>query len=507
MMRQCSKDEQRSPRCNAARSGRTHCLLSWGLVLLFMMSGCQTWQKTHSSALSAWAEGDLSTSLSRLQKSQDSMRAEREMLELDRAVLELASGHPDQAETRFRRLREELDHLAQKDLTEQATAMMTDARAVAYSGRDYERTMVLNMALLSSILHDNQDAFAWSLQIDEASAERRTLIAEAVRKKKEEAGSRTESEIATVSFPGPEETAETPVFAPPSDQSRAFGAWLSAMVQSETPSRAEETEMALQAVRYWNPQFGRQATPAAPMGIHGQRGAGTLHVIAFIGQAPHWVSESAEPTSTAMLIADRIISATGKHTLPPTLASVKIAKPEITCPPLPSGALRCQVTTATDPTESTARRHIEFSTLTDLNQVAFSSYEEHRDEEIAAAIVRRVMKKGTVYVLKEAQNIHRNTWVDLGVNAAGVVWEAMEKADTRSWRTLPARIDVASLELPAGQWNTHISLAGQGSSQEKSVTVNIADGRNTCVVLMIPDRKLTGCVLVGGADNQSVPVD
>ena len=70
-----------------------------------------------------------------------------------------------------------------------------------------------------------------------------------------------------------------------------------------------------------------------------------------------------------------------------------------------------------------------FSTVVDLNEVALASYHEHRDEEIAHAITRRVVKKGAVYVLKEAQNIHRNSYVDLGINLAGIAWEAMEKAE------------------------------------------------------------------------------
>jgi hypothetical protein len=486
------------------------------VTLPTLFSGCSGWQKTHEAALTAWSAGDLETSTSKLDASQSSMRAEKEMLELDQSILQLAAGEPAQAETRLRRVRDELEHLAQKDVTEQATSMMTDSRAVAYAGRDFERQMLLNMLMISSVLNDGQDAFAYSLQASEKTYERREAIASAAKKLKDEAiaakpPADSTSGIARVSFPGTVELSETAdsrvveIPASPLDQPLALSSYLTAMVQSESSSRSSEVETALQEVKYWNPKFEQLVNGArGDMGIRCQRGNGSLHIIALVGQAPRWVSESAEPTSAALLIADRIISATGKHTLPPTIASVKIARPERVFQGVPVTALRSSVSAPDQP--GTVVAAANFSTLVDLNEVAEASYREHRDDEIAAVIIRRVMKKGTVYVLKETQGIHNNTWVDLGVNAAGVVWEAMEKPDTRSWRTLPARIDVSRCELPQGDWTVQVSLSQYGSPQSISVPAHIEDGRNTCVVCLIPDRSFAGHVLVGGADRAKIPV-
>jgi uncharacterized protein len=111
-------------------------------------------------------------------------------------------------------------------------------------------------------------------------------------------------------------------------------------------------------------------------------------------------------------------------------------------------------------------------------------------------------------VLKEAQNIHRNSFVDLGINIAGVAWEAMEKADTRSWRMLPARIDIARTELPAGHWSTVLRLSNAGSSHTaQTIPVYIEDGRNSYIVCLIPEQEFTGHILVGGADNATIPVE
>lgn len=486
------------------------CVVCLGVICL--CSGCQNWQKSHEAAVVQFGRGDLELSRTALKESQGKLRSEKKMLELDAGVLDLASGNVIQAEARFRTLRRELEHLEQKDMSEQASSMMTDARAVAYSGRDFERRMILNMALLTSLLGDGQDAFAYSLQATEAAANRRTILTNAALKA---AASNSVAETTpaphamNVITPASYDAQRPAVslVASPLDQPLALSAYLSTAVQSEQPTRSDETEKSLHEIEFWNPAFRRhdQASPSGEFGTRCQPGNGTLHVITLVGKAPRWVSESAEPTTVSLLIADRIISATAKHTLPPTIACVQIARPEPCGHTIPTGSVQCLV----GPYGATAAASapLTFSTVVDLNEVARASYHEHRDQEIAHAITRRVVKKGAVYVLKEAQNIHRNSFVDLGINVAGIAWEAIEKADTRSWRLLPARIDIARTELPAGRWSTTLQLSQYDSSSgPQSIPVQIENGRNTYIVCLIPEQNFAGHILVGGADSATIPV-
>lgn len=485
--------------------------MSW-LSVVFLFGGCHTWQKSHEAAITSFGHGDIQVSRAALKESRDKSRTEKKFLELDAGILDLASGNVTQAESRFRTLRRELEHLEQKDATEQAASLMTDSRAIAYSGRDFERRMILNMALLTSVLGDGQDAFAYSLQATEAANGRRTMLAEAARKASESStiveAAPTPDQIGVISpvshaVPQP----VVNIAAAPLDQPLALSSYLSTAVQSEQSMRHEETEQALNDIGFWNPAFRRhdQASSHGEFGTRCQPGHGTLHVITLVGKAPRWVSESAAPTSAALLIADRIISATGKHTLPPTIAAVKIARPEVCGHTIPTGSVQCFV--GPPGAAGAGSGPLTFATVVDVNEVATASYHEHRDEEIAIAVTRRVLKKGAVYVLKEARNIHNNTFVDLGINVAGVIWEAMEQADTRSWRLLPARIDIARTELPAGQWPVHLRLSQYGASgAPQTIPVHIADGRNTYVVCLIPDQQITGHILVGGADNATIPV-
>jgi hypothetical protein len=106
-----------------------------------------------------------------------------------------------------------------------------------------------------------------------------------------------------------------------------------------------------------------------------------------------------------------------------------------------------------------------------------------------------VIKKATVAAVK--QQTSANSLTSLGFDAAGVAWEALEKADTRCWGLLPKNIQVLRIEVPAG---THtISLApkafgytGRPIAQQQ---VSVVDGRNTYVVGWLPDSFTTPRVL------------
>ncbi len=55
-----------------------------------------------------------------------------------------------------------------------------------------------------------------------------------------------------------------------------------------------------------------------------------IYVLALVGKGPYKVEVTEEPTSDALLIADRIVSAVGPYHLPPTIAPIKI--PDIAVP-------------------------------------------------------------------------------------------------------------------------------------------------------------------------------
>ena len=84
--------------------------------------------------------------------------------------------------------------------------------------------------------------------------------------------------------------------------------------------------------------------------------------------------------------------------------------------------------------------------------------------------------------------------LSLLLNVVGVVWEAVENADTRCWGLLPDKIQVLRIELPAGQHQIGVAPVAQygavGAQRRQSVT--ILDGRNTYLLANFPDARLVG---------------
>ena len=113
--------------------------------------------------------------------------------------------------------------------------------------------------------------------------------------------------------------------------------------------------------------------------------------------------------------------------------------------------------------------------------------------------MRRVVKKGAIYVAKEAGRV--NPWVGLAADVGGVVWEATETADTRCWGLLPAKIQVLSVELPAGEHRLTFypgNRKGERVGETLSRTVTISANRNAYALVTFPDREPIGRVVASG---------
>ncbi|MCA9035192.1 MAG: hypothetical protein KDA91_08685 [Planctomycetaceae bacterium] len=484
-----------------AKLFRVSCVLN-----CILLTGCHSWQKSHLAAVHYFEAGQLADSREQLTRSLESRGAEKELLTLDHAIVALADGDAQECESALREVRLKLDYLTQKDAGEQVTAFLSDENAIAWSGRDYERLMVDNILLLSSLVSNGTDSFAYATQVTKrCNDELKTLVAASQKAAGNQSTPGDESSVVRVAS---HETLHgtggvDSLTSSASLQPLAMAAYLTTAVMSESILRQDLAETARNQVGVWNKEFADRDAVAdsGGFGMQCPAGWGAVHVIAMVGQAPEWKSESAEPTSTALLLADRILSATGKHSLPPTIAPVQIGHPVVSADTPPAGFLTGNVQTAGHHLPSQGIP-LTFLTLVDLNQAAVDSYRTHRDQEIARAIARRIVKKGAVYAVKESQDVTRNSLVDLAVNIGGVIWEAMERPDLRSWRLLPARIEVARTQLPEGDSEVCIRTAGQRDPLR--IPVNIQNGRNTYVVLFVPNRSVSGKVLLGGPEYRAM---
>ncbi|MEZ6062060.1 MAG: hypothetical protein R3C19_17100 [Planctomycetaceae bacterium] len=481
------------------------------ILLLLSSAGCSSSQKLHLAAISGFDAGDPALAMRHLDEAAQARRAEADIIQLDQSMALLMSGSPEQAESRLRATRRQLDFLQQKDVGEQTAAVLSDDKAIAWSGRDYERRMMDSLLVLTNLTHGGLDAFAYSLQaIELAHADLADLAP------KSHAPVTGDGQIVTVAAPS-ETVPESPAAPPPAPARfapNALATYLFAALQSEKPMNADVTDRAIRQISYWQ-SASRPSTNLSgetaestvselvAFGNHTQQGNGVLHVITLAGRVTPWDEERAEPTSAALLIADRILSATGKHSLPPTIAPVRIAVPRRHFSDHPFRTV-LSVESARDRGDRVSQ------VLVDLNQAAWDSFQSDRDRQLARAVARRVIKKAAVYTAKDQLAVSRNTGIDLLLNLGGVAWEALEKADTRYWSLLPERIEVIQAELPAGTHTIRLTTTASSTATgagipSVSLPVVIDDGSNTFVVCFRPSAGFAGQVLVGGTSPASVP--
>ena len=386
-------------------------------------------------------------------------RSDSSVVELDLAMVELVSGQPRAAEQRLRDVRDRWDHLEQDSAIESATAMLTDEQRKAYSGEDYEKLLVRVFLTLSSLMQDGVDAESYTLQTIEKTEDLR-----------EQAKSKWGDGVL--------ESYRVPPIAP----------YMRGVLREATLSNYDDALRSYQTTESLMPgtPFLLADIERATNGVHSDPNHGVLYVISMVGRGPYKSEVAAQATSDALLIADRIVSAVGQYSVPPTLAPIKV--PEIVSSPMPFEAIGVRVNGV--PINKTYP-------ITDLHLLAHQSFNAKLPEIMARAVARRVIKKGAVYVAKDQLNASAPI-ASLAMDGLGVAWEATESADTRCWGLLPREIQVLRLELASGTHTLDLEPVTNEHpcGRPTQCTVRIEDGRNTYVLGYWPDIQPIGQVLV-----------
>ncbi len=428
-------------------------------LLAICGSGCATHANRLASVQDAFYAGKLDTARSRLDKQIKRHKSDADVLRLERALVDLVDGRPTDAEQSLRVVRDQFDHLEQKDVGESILSTVTDDNRLAYAGEDYEKILIRCFLSLSNLMHHGGDASAYALQVGE---KQRQIIDRGADKD----GSNPKLSYKRV----------------------ALGAYIHAAIQEATHVNYDEAARSIQLVASWEPQFDSASDDLKRVteGQHSQKGNGVVYVFGLVGRGPYKEERNEEPTSAALLIADRILTATSKHSLPPTIAPIKV-------PVVVRSHNRIQNLDVAIDGASLGQTE----TITDIGKLAVDQYQAVFPKVMARAVVRRVIKKGAVYATKEFANIDHPA-AALAMDLAGVAWEATESADTRCWGLLPDQIQVLRLELPAGEHQ--LSLTPQSArgafGRTADHTILVEDGRNTYVLACFPDDELVGQVLV-----------
>lgn len=425
-----------------------------------MTVGCATHADSLAQIRQAYYAGQLDRARSLIDRQLRREGPDSDVLRLERAMVELAAGQPKQAEQTLRQVRDRFEYLEQKSAAEAAAAVVSDDQALAYAGEDYEKVLIRAFLALANLMADGGDALAYSLQVTEKQNQ--------------------------IILGGTDPSGHNPKLA---YRRVAFGAYLHGVLMEASHLHYDDAARAWAKVLSWQPQFpyGPDDLQRARYGRHSAPGNGVVYVFALVGRGPYKQEALEEPSRAALLIADRILSYTGKHTLPPTVAPVKV--PQVVL--WPNRIRRVLVSVDGHGAGQT-------ETVTDVGRLAVQQYAAIYDQVVARAVVRRIVKKALIYGAKEALNVDRHSVASVLLDMGGVVWEATESADTRCWGLLPDKIQVVRLELPAGHHRIGLQAAGEAGpiGPSHSATINVLDGRNTYLLAIIPDSRAVGQILV-----------
>lgn len=433
-----------------------------------LVSGCNSHGERVHVLRQEFYSGELATAETHVGELLKKPKHDKDVLELDRAMILLTTGRPKEAEKIMRGVRDRFDEFEKKDAGEIALSLVTDDNRRAYAGEDYEKVLVRAFLALSNLMYDGGDAEAYSLQITDKQSQ---ILA------------RLESDREK------EDSPEKP--AVPKIPQVALGPYVRAMLAEERSLDYDDVIRARTQVCSFEPGFryGREDLQRAEHSASCKPGNGVVYVFGLVGKGPIKVQEYDIPTQAALLVADQIVSATSKQSVPPTLAPV----------PVPKLVRRqnrirgLEVLVGAQSAGTTA-------TIVNVGEVAEKHYEATYPKVLAYAVARRVIKKGLVYAAKEGASAQNSPGIDIAMTLAGMAWEASETADTRCWGLLPDQIQVLRVELPEGRHSLNLQPVDEYGrfGVAEPVSVEVRDGRNTYVLANFPDSKVIGRTLVSG---------
>jgi len=428
------------------------------LAVLLLAAGCATHADRLRDVRAEFYEGNVASASLRLDKYIGAFPREVETFKLDKAVVELAAGRPKEAEKLLREARDALDYNSQASLGEKAGSMLTDDTHTAYAGEDYEKVLVRAMLAISNLMSGGADATAYALQVSDMQ----------------------ERIIAT----GAEGAQQNPKL---SYKRVALGEYLHGAIDEASRIDYNEAARSYLKVCSWEPSFpyGRYDAERAMHGHHSQEGNGVLYVFALVGRGPYKVETVEAAATISMFAASAIVSATANHTIPPSVAPIKVPKVVVYHNPMNS----VFVSADGRPIGPTA-------TITDVGRLAVEQYQAIYPRVVVRAVIRRAAKEAIVYGAKEAMKTQNNSWSNLAMDVGGVVWQATESADCRCWGLLPDRIQVLRVELPGGDHLIHLQPdGGFGGPVGADATVRVEPGRNTYLMGVFADGHTIGKLL------------
>ncbi len=373
---------------------------------------------------------------------------------LEKAMLRLVHGDYATAVTLLNRSKHELADREGRKLSE--LKGLVDDTHLPYRGADYELIVIRVMLAIADLLDGDNEAFTYSLQINEKQDE---ILGKPVWEDAEEHGDN--------------------VYNPRSQYKRiAIGAYLEGLILEKQNALDDAEKNYTYANNWLGNRSGvvAEALNRVERGRYAQPGHGVVHVFYFAGRGPNLVETNSPPTELALALAK--IGAVANDAGSAVLVQDAIPIPQIqildpACPPL--GIV------------SKGQRY-QTDLLLDINQVASDQLAANMPWNLARAVVRRSVKAGVAAgIQKGVGRKDKSAGFILGA-LFNLFSTAIEKADLRIWRALPAQIQAARVEVPAG--TQVLEIAGQ------PVRVRVSEQQESYIAVFRPLLSLPPRILV-----------
>lgn len=395
------------------------------------------------------------------QESPDSA-AENLPLLLNAAMVYLQCGDFDQAQHYFRMAEDLAERLWTESVTRNALSLVTNDRVMAYAGEDFERVMI---HLMSAI------GYLQAGQSDEALVEVRRL-----------------NTLLTLYN---DKYAEKNVY-----KDDAFARYLSGMLREadgDWDGAFIDYRKAVQVYRDDYRIYGTRVPESLLVDlVRAAKAADRLSNVAELipGEAvERWLHDPVAPDYGKLVFVTFAGYAPEKVqdmvVVPTPYGPVGVAFPRmvITSPRCGSGRISVY-----------GREHFYESDLTmveDINRIAVKNLDDRRGRILAKAVARAAAKQIAIHsIARSSERRDDQQTIAAILNLVNIL--LVERADTRSWRTLPGRIYMTRLYLPAGDYTAELEACGTVNADLGAFTISPGGMRFLFRDLRYPVATTTG---------------
>ncbi len=412
-----------------------------GLILILALGSCAG-HVAYDTLTARLTTGDCNGAVRLVEESRKDYGTNSELLFLlDSAMVNMQCRNFETAQKRFHRAEDLAEQLWTLSLSQETVSLIANDYLLTYGGEDYERAMIHLMSAIAYLDADNpEDALVECRRLDSLL----TLYNDRYDEKnvyKEDAFGRYLSGILNEADHNPD--------AAFIDYQKALESYTDYEEFYQTPAPASLKEDFLRVARIVNRmEDARILLPAKTPGSDtlNTQPLGKIVFIQLLGKAP-------------VKIEDRV------H-IPTRSGPVTLAFPKLV--PLSSGPentrffLRSQA----------GQRSIRTELVADINAIAIKNLADHRVRIIAKTIARAVTKQAVIHqAAKQAAKNESREMEQAVETALNLLNLFLERADLRSWRTLPAKIYMARAFVEPGAWQVDIPSIGNREGKTKNILV------------------------------------